>query len=184
MLYELEAYNGVIYLQSGVANMYVLPCPSCGREALVVNELVHDIPRFGKMLLVSMVCRFCGYRKSDVMSLEFKEPVRYEYRVSSVKDLSVRVIRSSTATIRIPELNAEIRPGPASEGFISNIEGVLHRIRDAVNLIIRSGEPEDVEKAQEVLRKMELALNGKLAFTLVLEDPYGNSYVGKADDST
>lgn len=168
-------------MQSRDVNVYTIPCPSCSNQSLVVNELIRDIPHFGKVLIVSMVCRFCGYKKSDVMSLEFKEPVKYEYRVSSVKDLSVRVVRSSTATIRIPELNAEILPGPASEGFVSNIEGVLRRIKDAVTLVIRSGECENLEKARGVLRKIELALDGKFPFTLILEDPYGNSYVGGSE---
>ena len=48
-----------------------------------------------------------------------------------------RVVRSSSGTIRIPDLDLEVSPGGSSSGFVSNIEGVINRFEDAIGSIIR-----------------------------------------------
>jgi zinc finger protein len=47
----------------------------------------------------------------------------------------VRVIRSSTGVIKIPELEIEISPKSASTGYITNVEGVLLRVKSAIKMI-------------------------------------------------
>jgi len=164
--------------EGGEVRRYKLDCPICGCKDMEVAELIYDIPVFGKALLSSMICPSCGYRRSDVMSLEFKPPARYEVRVEGPEDLCLRVVRSSTATITIPELGVEIKPGPASEGFISNVEGVLHRVRRVAEQLLRDSEaPEERAAAEEVLRKIDEALEGRLQFTLIIDDPFGNSFI-------
>jgi len=157
---------------------YRLECPYCGSNELEVVEVLHEIPFFGKVILSSMRCSRCGYRKSDVANLEFKPPARYELKVEGPEDLNVRVVRSSTATIQIPELGIEVKPGPIAEGFISNVEGVLHRVKRIVEQLLRDSEsPEEAERAREVLHKIERALQGEFPFTLIIDDPYGNSFI-------
>jgi zinc finger protein len=80
-------------------------------------------------------------------------------------------------TIKIPELGVEITPGPACEGFVSNIEGVLDRIERVVEAALRWSEGEEKENARALLSRIAQARKGALPFTLILEDPSGNSAI-------
>lgn len=156
---------------------YKLPCPLCGGELDVV-DVFYDVPLFGRAVLSSMSCCRCGYRRSDVFSLEERPPCRCELRVEGPEDLSIRVVRSSTATISIPELGIEIVPGVAAEGFVSNVEGVLRRVEAVLEQLSRDAEePEEGERVRRALEEVRLAAEGRLPFTLVIEDPCGNSFI-------
>ena len=52
--------------------------------------------------------------------------------VDSPEDLAIRVVRSMSASLEVPELGVRIDPGPACQGFVSNVEGVLDRIEQIV----------------------------------------------------
>ena len=92
--------------------------------------------------------------------------------------MSVRVIRSTSGTVRVPEWGIDIEPGPASEGYITNVEGIIERIESVVHMAKKwSEQPEEHVKADWLLRQMEMAREGKAAFTLVIEDPLGNSAI-------
>ncbi len=159
-----------------------VPCPVCGKEGLEIREVPYDIPGFGPALLITMSCPSCGFKHRDVLCLQFGEPKRYEFRVEGPEDLKVRVIRSSSATIRIPELGVTIEPGPASEGFISNVEGVLERVENVISMMCRFAEtPEEKARAAEALAKVWEAREGRLKFTLIIEDPLGNSLIAPPD---
>jgi len=161
-----------------------ITCPACGQEGLELREVPYDIPGFGTTLLITMYCPRCGFRHRDVLCLEFGEPKRYEFVVEGPEDLKVRVVRSSSATIRIPELGVLIEPGPASEGFISNVEGVLDRVETIVAMMGRFAEtPEEKARASEALAKIWEAREGRLRFTLIIEDPLGNSLIAPPDKS-
>jgi len=155
-----------------------MDCPICGGKntfKIFSNQL--DIPYFGKVMETTMICEKCKYRKSDIIPLEVKEPKRYILRVSSEEDLNKRVVRSSTGHIRIPELGFEVKPGPASEGYISNVEGVLSRLEDALNMLIRWGDDEEKKKGEEILKRIEDVKKGKENITLIIEDPLGHSAI-------
>jgi len=156
----------------------VLNCPVCGKRTLEFIEAHSEIPFFGKIIMASWKCSNCGYRHSDVFSLEFREPSRYVLKVRRQEDLYAKVVRSSSGTIRIPELGAIIEPGPVAQGFITNVEGVLERIKDAVkSLFILSDDENEKRRCGDVLNKLELASQGKLPFTLIIEDPLGVSMI-------
>lgn len=131
-------------------------------------------------MVVAGVCD-CGFRHSDTILLTQKEPVRFTLPVTSIEDLDARVIRSSSGTLRIPELSVDIEPGFASESYISNVEGVLDRIEGVVSFATRSArEAESLEaagKGEEILEKIDLARTGRFPLTVILEDPLGNSAI-------
>jgi zinc finger protein len=139
-----------------------------------------DIPHFGEAMVIAGVCD-CGYRHSDTILLSQKEPVRFTLQISSIEDLDARVIRSSSGTLRIPEIGVDIEPGFASESYISNVEGVLDRIEGIVEFATRSareaGSQEATEKGEEILANIALAREGRFPMTLILEDPLGNSAI-------
>jgi zinc finger protein len=109
--------------------------------------------------------------------LKHGEPVRYVYRTATQEDLAVRVVRSMSASIEIPELGVRIDPGPTCQGFVSNIEGVLDRIVHAVGSAIIDGDAEERENARLLLEKIARVKCGELAVTFILEDPSGNSAI-------
>jgi zinc finger protein len=109
--------------------------------------------------------------------LKHGEPVRYVYRTANQDDLAVRVVRSMSASIEIPELGVRIDPGPTCQGFVSNIEGVLDRIVHAVGSAIVDGDAEERENARLLLDKIARVKCGELPVTVILEDPNGNSAI-------
>ncbi|HDR53433.1 MAG TPA: ZPR1 zinc finger domain-containing protein [archaeon] len=137
-------------------------CPVCKGPLTVTVKEQKDFLG-GQLTLVSMVCgrNGCPYRTLDILPQEGREPSRLTFEVKSEKDLNVLVARSSTARVIIPEIGATIEPGTASLGFITTIEGVLQRFVTHVR------EP----RARRLVKEL---LKGK-PFTIIIEDPYGNS---------
>jgi len=156
---------------------YNAVCASCGGDSLAVKEVYVRIPRFGKMLIISMLCSRCGYRVFDTLSLEYSGPTKIEYYVKNLKDLSARVIRSTTSVILIPELGLELRPGPRSEAFITNIEGVLDRFLAIAEQLYRGSEGKVKNRAKRAMERIRLAMDGKIQFKIIIEDETGNSAI-------
>jgi len=155
-------------------------CPACGSRGLVIEDYLYDMPGVGRVILSTGKCRFCGYRYTDVRVAEAKEPRRIIYRVEGLEDLNALVIRASTATIRIPEIGAEMKPGPAAQGFITTIEGVLHMFRDVLEFLCRDRKD---RVCAEKLEWLNRAIDGKEEFTLIIEDPDGVSVIkGKSKE--
>jgi len=150
-------------------------CPLCNNE-LITNWVPQNIPFFGEVMHITSQCN-CGFRYSDTLILAQRKPVHYELKIKSVDDLDSRVVRSTSGTIRIPELGIDIEPGPASESFISNIEGVLDRVVDILEMVTRWGEKEKTERALELLSIIEKIMKGEYEVTIVIEDPLGNSAI-------
>jgi zinc finger protein len=105
------------------------------------------------------------------------EPVRWKVEVHSPEDLAIRVVRSTGGILRIPEIGVTIEPGPACEGFVSNVEGVLWRVMEAVESVLSWAEGEDLTRAREIQEMIYRALDAAVPFTLILEDPCGNSAI-------
>ncbi len=148
-------------------------CPICRRGQITITYAEENIPGFGRLLLLTYKCASCGYRVTDVMALEAKEPATYKALVENPSDLKIKVVRSSSGFIEIPELGVEIRPGPASQGYITNVEGLLLRIEEAASTL--RGDRESEGRLQAFLEKLRLAAEGKISFTVILKDPSGNS---------
>ncbi len=161
------------------------PCPTCNTEIEYLYT-TENIPYFSDILIISAICPSCGYKFVDTQMLKHGEPVRYVYRTATEEDLAVRVMRSMSASIEIPELGVRIDPGPTCQGFVSNIEGVLDRIVQAVGSAIIGGDAEERENARLLLEKIARVKSGEQSVTLILEDPTGNSVIvsDKAEKST
>jgi len=159
-----------------------IDCPQCGKKAEAI-ESEEEIPHFGKILITAMNCPKCGYRLNDVMCLDIKAPKEYSASIRNEKDQRIKVVKSSSATVKIPELGVTIEPGPIAQGYITNVEGVLDRVEAVVLLAINSkeeGEANEKALAEKELRRVQDARNGKFPFTIKILDPFGNSaLIGK-----
>ncbi|WP_297519286.1 ZPR1 zinc finger domain-containing protein [Thermococcus sp.] len=155
-------------------------CPICGgKGTLKAIQYVHEIPYFGKVMESTIYCEKCGYRNADVMILEDRPPKLYTVKVENEKDLFTRVVRSKSGTIELDEIGVKVEPGPAAEGFVTNVEGLLERVKEAL-LMARSfkkseGDEEAVKKTDEILRYIEDVREGKKPITVRIMDPLGNS---------
>ncbi len=151
-------------------------CPACGRETLVLEDYLYEIPHVGKVILTSGKCSYCGYKFTDVRLAEARNPRKIVFQVKEPKDVNVLIVKASTATVKVPELGLEMKPGPAAEGFITTIEGLLARFLDVLRIACSSGEA-DRRACTEKEREIREAMEGKRRFTVIMEDPEGVSAI-------
>jgi zinc finger protein len=153
------------------------PCPMCRQNTLTLTEDQKEVPYFGKVFLYSMTCSNCKYHKADVETAEKHEPVKYTFEISSEEDMKVRVVKSGEATVKIPHVTT-IEPGPAANGYVTNIEGILKRVQHTIEMAKESEEdPEAKKKAKNLLKKLTRVMWGQEKLKLIIEDPSGNSAI-------
>jgi len=153
------------------------PCPVCGQKKLALTEAESEVPYFGKLFLFSMHCESCKYHKSDVEAAEHKGPCKVVFEVNGKDDLGVRVIKSSEASVKFERVGS-IEPGPASEGYITNIEGLIQRIKEQIEKVRDLEEDEEAKKkAKNLVKKLQKVLWGEETLKITIEDPTGNSAI-------
>lgn len=153
-------------------------CPMCMEDKLSLTEDEMEIPYFGKVFLFGMQCSGCGFNKSDIEAAEEKDPVRITFTVQNQKDLNVRLVKSSEAAVKIPQLKMSMDPGPDSIGFISNIEGLLLKFKKILEDERDLAEDDDARKtAKNLLKKLWQVECGEMELKIVIEDPSGNSAI-------
>ena len=152
-------------------------CPLCHEKTLILTERDIEVPYFGKTYLFSMTCNNCKYHKADVEALDKQEPVKFEFEISSEEDMNVRVVKSSEATVKLPHITS-ITPGPASQGYVTNIEGILNRVKYQIEAAKEMEEDEEEKKkAKNLLKKITRVMWGQEKQKLIIEDPSGNSAI-------
>lgn len=152
------------------------PCPVCNEEVEYLYQ-TDNIPYFSDIIIIRALCNKCGYRYVDTQVLTSQAPGRQEFCIDTPDDLVVRVVRSMQGVVMIPELGVRIDPGPACEGFVSNVEGVLDRVTGVVDGIIACGNEAERENAGKFLGTVAAVKRGELPVTLIIDDPSGNSAI-------
>jgi len=153
------------------------PCHLCGEKKLILKEEELDIPYFGKVYVLSMECEACGFKKSDIEPAEDKEPAKYTFEVESEEDLNVRIVKSGEATVKIPHI-ITMEPGVASEGYVTNVEGLLEKIKKTIESSIEGEEDEEIKnKGRNLVKKLGRALVGREKLKIIIEDPSGHSVI-------
>ncbi len=155
-------------------------CPVCHEKQLTLTEARKEIPFFGICYLFSMDCGACGYHKADIEAEEDRDPVKFTFTCENEEDLRVRVIKSASATVKIGQIGS-IEPGEAANGYVTNIEGVINRIKTQVEHLKKAAEDEEddetVTKAKNHLKKLTRILWGQEPCKIVISDPTGNSAI-------
>jgi zinc finger protein len=155
-------------------------CPMCQKNTLTLYETEQDIPHFGKVHLFGMLCSNteCNYKQNDVESDKEGEPTKLEFTIQNSKDLNVRVVKSSEATVKIPALKMEVEPGVASDGYVSNIEGVLQKFKHILEVERDAADEDSVRtKAKNLLKRLWKVECGDEELKVIIEDPSGNSAI-------
>ena len=170
-----------------------LPCPVCtstGNVKMIAH--IDEIPYFGEHTQVTIMCHDCGWRQTDFIPAEGKKAGGWTMLIEDEEQLRARVVRSSSCTVCIPELDLEVNPGTSSTGYVSNVEGVLNRFQEIINMVERDlsnqflnaegQEREDVMERLATLQHMTLTLSNlggadADSITLELLDPHGHSMI-------
>jgi len=152
------------------------PCPVCNAEIEYLYQ-TDNIPYFSDIIIIRALCTGCGYRYVDTQVLTTQAPGRQEFCIETPDDLDVRVVRSMEGIVMVPELGIRIDPGPACEGYVSNIEGVLDRVTGVVEGLIACGDENERENAGKFLESIAAVKRGEFPVTLIIDDPSGNSAI-------
>jgi zinc finger protein len=159
------------------------PCPMCNDpDGLRLRTHIDTIPYFGEHTQVTLLCMACGWRQTDLIPAEAVAPCAWSLAIDGTEALTVRVVRSTGCTVRIPELDLEVAPGSSSTGYVSNVEGVLVRFSDVLDIVERDLLPDETD-AIATLQALRVALAhamlGRPVETLTLEllDPTGRSAI-------
>ena len=154
------------------------PCPMCGKNTLTLLQDEMDVPYFGKVFIMSMTCSSCNYRVADVEAAEQKEPCKIEFEIDSEKDMKVRVVKSGEANVKIPGMRMSMESGPGSEGFVSNIEGLLDKFKGIIEGERDTTDEDSVKKScKNLLKKLWKVKLGDVPLKIIIEDPTGNSAI-------
>jgi zinc finger protein len=153
------------------------PCPMCKTNNLTLMEADRDIPFFGKVYIFSMNCSNCHFHKADVETDNSGKPTKVTFDVTCEDDLKVRVVKSAEATVKIPRITT-IESGPASNGYVTNIEGIFNRVKNQIESIRdNSDDDEERKKAKNLLKKIRKIMWGEEQIKITIEDPSGNSAI-------
>ncbi len=154
---------------------YTIKCPICGSE-MKIEEHLYNMPLVGNVIISSGRCPVCGYKWSDVRLAESKGPRKIIYVVEKPGDENALIIRASTASIKIPELGVEIKPGPAALGYITTIEGLILDILEKTEFLC-SEKDAPIKECMEKLELLRKARDGGIKYTIIIIDPEGVSAI-------
>ena len=93
--------------------------------------------------------------------------------------LSRQVVKSDNAVVTVPELEFEI-PATTQKGSITTVEGLLMDAASNIKLLQeerRAADPTTAKLIDDFLCKLDMCQQGEKDFTLLVDDPAGNSFV-------
>lgn len=93
--------------------------------------------------------------------------------------LSRQVVKSDNAVVTVPELEFEI-PAATQKGSITTVEGLLMDAASNIKLLQeerRAADPATAKLIDDFLAKLDTCQQGERDFTLLVDDPAGNSFV-------
>ncbi|GMJ08514.1 hypothetical protein like AT5G37340 [Hibiscus trionum] len=169
----------------------VMTFPStCGACAAMCETrmFVTRIPYFQEVIVMASTCDACGYRNSE---LKPGGPIpekgkRITLCVKNINDLSRDVIKSDTASVKVPELELELTSGTLG-GIVTTVEGLITKISESLERVhgFTFGDSLDESKKNKWL-DFKASLNKILSMSepwiLILDDALANSFIAPATD--
>ncbi len=149
-------------------------CPNCGNY-LYYMEVTTEIAYEGKITIHTYTCKSCYYKNITIDRHDKEKPKIIKLRVTNKNDLKTIVYRSPDAYVRIPEIDAEISPGIASNGYITTVEGIIVSIKDKLSLM---GDGEEVNYLRQRLDGILSGTEEKI--TIIIDDDTGKSKINSS----
>ena len=163
-------------------------CPNCtapGESCMAIT----DIPFFREVIIMAFNCEKCGFKSNEVKG---GGPISEKGKITTLRvgdgedrkeDLGRDVIKSNTAGVTIPELEVEVTHGSLG-GMYTTVEGLVSAIRDRLFEgevgDFSSGDSatsEKKSKMKELKAQFDECVEGRRAFTLLLDDPLDSSFI-------
>ncbi|KAM9660001.1 zinc finger protein ZPR1 isoform 1-T1 [Trichechus inunguis] len=155
-------------------------CMNCYRNG-VTRLLLTKIPFFREIIVSSFSCEHCGWNNTEIQSAGRiqDQGVRYTLTVRAQEDMNREVVKTESATTRIPELDFEI-PAFSQKGALTTVEGLINRAISGLEQdqpMRRASEETIAERIDEFIVKLKELKQVASPFTLIIDDPSGNSFV-------
>lgn len=150
-------------------------CPYCNSELEILFE-EKNVEFFGKVLIFTFKCGKCGYKNSDVYTLEFREPKAYYLKVKGEEDLFAKIVRGNYGIVEIKELKTKLLP-VSSKAFITNVEGFLNMLEDLLVSQKIFARGRKLERIESLIERIERMKNLKEEFTIIVKDITGISKI-------
>jgi zinc finger protein len=155
-------------------------CMACHEQG-TTRLLLTRIPFFKDVIIMAFSCEECGHRSSEVQAAEVQERgCRFEVTCASALDLNRQLLKGDKASATVRELELEIPAGTQS-GTFTTVEGLLQQAEEALTssqALRRALSPADADSVEAFCARLAAVRRGEaFPFTLVLDDPSGNSFV-------
>uniref|UniRef100_A0A673UWH8 Zinc finger protein ZPR1 n=1 Tax=Suricata suricatta TaxID=37032 RepID=A0A673UWH8_SURSU len=155
-------------------------CMNCYRNG-TTRLLLTKIPFFREIIVSSFSCEHCGWSNTEIHSAGRVQDqgVRYALTVRTQEDMNREVVKTDSATTRIPELDFEI-PAFSQKGALTTVEGLISRAISGLEQdqpTRRANEEAVAERIDEFIIRLKELRRVASPFTLIIDDPSGNSFV-------
>lgn len=157
-------------------------CSSCFRPCETHMKTV-NIPHFKDVIIMSTVCDHCGYKSNEVKTGGEIPPKgrRVTLKVDDKEDLARDILKSETCGMTIPELNLDLTPGTLG-GRFTTIEGLLRQVYEELHSRVFSETSDSMNEETksrwvQFFSNLQDAIDGKIKFTIIMEDPLAASYI-------
>ncbi|XP_052615109.1 zinc finger protein ZPR1 [Peromyscus californicus insignis] len=155
-------------------------CMNCYRNG-TTRLLLTKIPFFREIIVSSFFCEHCGWNNTEIQSAGRiqDQGVRYTLTVRGQEDMNREVVKTDSATTRIPELDFEI-PAFSQKGALTTVEGLISRAISGLEQdqpTRRAMEHAVAERIDVFIGKLKDLKQVASPFTLIIDDPSGNSFV-------
>lgn len=169
----------------------VMTFPSmCGACAVSCETrmFVTKIPYFQEVIVMATTCDACGYRSSELKPggrIPEKGKI-ISLCVKNVRDLSRDVIKSDTASVKVPDLELELTSGTLG-GIVTTVEGLITKISESLERVhgFTFGDSLDENKRNKWLdfkTRLTKLLSLEQPWTLILDDALANSFIAPVTD--
>lgn len=155
-------------------------CTDC-EESGTTRILLTKIPFFKDVILLSFECPHCGNRNNEIQSAEAVQDqgIKITSKIKNAADLNRKVVKQSSASFSIPELEFESEPF-TQKGVLTTVEGLLQNAIDGLQqqqAVRKIMDPVNAAKIDDLIGTLTLYCSGTKEFTLIVEDMSGNSLI-------
>ncbi|XP_053756435.1 zinc finger protein ZPR1 isoform X2 [Panthera pardus] len=155
-------------------------CMNCYRNG-TTRLLLTKVPFFREIIVSSFSCEHCGWNNTEIHSAGRiqDQGVRYALTVRTQEDMNREVVKTDSATTSIPELDFEI-PAFTQKGALTTVEGLISRAISGLEQdqpTRRANEEAVAERIDEFIVRLKELKRVASPFTLIIDDPSGNSFV-------
>ncbi|CCF56706.1 hypothetical protein KAFR_0B04100 [Kazachstania africana CBS 2517] len=172
---DIENFNNEV-------QTFTASCPSCMQSCDTHMKPV-NIPHFKEVIIMSTVCEHCGYKSNEVKTGGAipAQGRKITLLCDDPSDLSRDILKSETCSLVVPELHLDIQQGTLG-GRFTTLEGLLRQVYEELEsrVFTQTSDSMDEETKQRwvtFFAKLKDATDGKVKFTVIMEDPLAGSYI-------